>query len=483
MTIYHMLRPLLPELLLAVSGMILLIVGAFKGHTFSRLISHSVVVLLAIAIVLTIFGSQQSNDILKDHFILDPFILFIKPLILFGSMIATIMAMNYWRNEKEERFEFPILILFATLGMMIMVSSNNLIAFYLGLELQSLCLYILASFRKKALRSSEAGLKYFVLGALSSGFLLYGSSLIYGYAGSIHFDQLDVIMKQTGVTISIGGTLGLVMVLIGLSFKVSAVPFHMWTPDVYEGSPTPVTAFFAIAPKVAAIAIFLRIIQGPFAHLIHQWQQIIVVLSILSMLVGAFGAIQQKGIKRLLAYSSIGHVGYLLIGFATGTQKGIEAILVYLVIYVIMGIGTFSIVLALRRQGRLIHDLSDLKGLAKSHPGAAFLMAVFMFSMAGIPPLAGFFAKLYIFMAAIDAQLYTLSIIGVVTSVIAAFYYLRIVKMMYFDELSSSLDIMSSKSLKAIMVVAGVFILCFFIKPDFIAHYARLAAHSLVVYK
>lgn len=482
MNILSTLRPLFPELLLAISGMFLLVYGAFKGKNASRQVSIGCVLAFIAAILLMIFGPTTSSIALQKHFTLDPFVLFVKPLILFASIIATIMAMNYWKNEKDERFEFSLLILFATLGMMIMVSSNNLIAFYLGLELQSLSLYILASFRRDSTRSSEAGIKYFVLGALSSGFLLYGCSLIYGYAGTLHFDALDQIMKQHGVTMNIGGTLGLVMILVGLAFKVSAVPFHMWTPDVYEGSPTPVTAFFAIAPKVAAIAIFLKLMQGPFAHLIHQWQQILILLSILSMIVGAFGAIQQKGLKRLMAYSSIGHVGYLLMGFVSGTQKGIEAVLIYLVIYVIMSIGTFATILALRRQGTLIHEIQDLKGLAKTHPGAAMLMAVFMFSMAGIPPLAGFFGKLYIFMAAIDAQLYTLAIIGVMASVVSAFYYLRIVKVMYFDEVTSNLDVMSSNSLRTIIVLAGVFTIGFFIKPDVIAHYARHAASSLIAF-
>lgn len=482
MTLYKILSPLFPELLLALSGMALLVYGAFRGNIVSRQVGIGVVLAFAGAFILALFGPHQASETLQPHFTLDAFVLFIKPLILVGSIVAIFMGMNYWKNEKDERFEFYLLILFATLGMMIMVSANNFIAFYLGLELQSLALYILASFRRHSERSAEAGLKYFVLGALSSGFLLYGCSLLYGFAGSLDFSALAEVMKTTGATISIGGTLGLVMILVGLAFKVSAVPFHMWTPDVYEGAPTPVTAFFAIAPKVAAIAIFIRILHVPFGHLTHQWQHILITLSALSMIVGALGAIQQKGLKRLMAYSSIGHVGYLLIGFVSSSQKSIEAILVYLVIYVFMGLGTFATILALRKQGKLVHDLDELKGLAKTHPGASLLMAIFMFSLAGIPPLAGFFAKLYIFMAAIDAQLYTLAIIGVITSVISAFYYLRIVKMMYFDEPTTNMDPISSKSMRFVMVVSGVFVLAFCLKPDLIAHFARQAASALMIF-
>jgi NADH-quinone oxidoreductase subunit N len=375
-----------------------------------------------------------------------------------------------------ERFEYPVLILLASTGMMMMVSANDLIALYLGLELQSLSLYVLAAFKRDSGRATEAGLKYFVLGALSSGMLLYGASMIYGFAGSTNFAQIATALNGQA---SIGLVVGIVFLSAGLAFKVSAVPFHMWTPDVYEGAPTPVTAFFAVAPKVAAMALFVRAILTPFGDIAHEWQQIIIVVSALSMLLGAFAAIAQTNIKRLMAYSSIGHVGYALIGLAAGTEEGVRGILIYLAIYLAMNVGTFACILCMRQKDQMVEGVSDLAGLAKTHPGMALLLAGFMFSLAGVPPLAGFFGKFYIFMSAINAGLYVLAVIGVLSSVVGAYYYLRIVKIMYFDEASEPLAKPVRGELGAVMTVTGLFTMLFFLWPAPLLSMAATAARSL----
>src|SRR5690606_5650261 len=373
-------------------------------------------------------------------FIVDQFAVFMKALVLIGSASAIVLAVRFNANEGLDRFEYPVIVVLATLGMMMMISANDFIALYLGLELQSLSLYVLAAFRRDSVRSTEAGLKYFVLGALSSGLLLYGASLIYGFAGSTGFDALArVLAAGAPESTWIGVVFGLVFVSAGLAFKVSAVPFHMWTPDVYEGAPTPVTAFFAVAPKVAALALFVRAMLTPFGDISAEWQQIVIVISVLSMILGAFAAIAQTNIKRLMAYSSIGHVGYAWIGLAAGTEEGIRGILIYLLIYVAMTLGTFAVILAMRQKDQMVESVNDLAGLARTHPGMALVMAAFMFSLAGIPPLAGFFGKFYVFMAAINAELYTLAVIGVLSSVVGSYYYLRIVKLMYFDEAAEPL--------------------------------------------
>jgi NADH-quinone oxidoreductase subunit N len=380
------------------------------------------------------------------------------------------------------RFEFPVLMLFATVGMMAMVSANDLIALYMGLELQSLSLYVIAAFRRDNLRSSEAGLKYFVLGALSSGMLLYGSSMIYGFTGTTGFDgiaEVFMIGAAAGESISIGLIVGLVFLCAGLAFKVSAVPFHMWTPDVYEGAPTPVTAFFATAPKIAAMALFIRVLIEPFGGLFDQWQQIVIFVSIASMVLGAFAAINQTNIKRLMAYSSIGHIGYALIGLASGTQDGISGITVYLTIYIFMNLGTFACILCMRQKDVMVEEIEDLKGLSKTHPMMALALAIFMFSMAGIPPLAGFFGKLYIFLSAIEAGLYTLAVIGVLTSVVGAFYYLRIIKLMYFDEPVEAFDRPIGREMTAVLLITGVFTLLFFVVPGPVVDTATAAAATL----
>jgi len=420
---------------------------------------------------MTTFGGQ---------FVIDDFAHFMKWLILIGSALAIAMSLSYNEQEDIARFEFPVLILFATLGMCMMVSANDLISLYVGLELQSLALYVVAAFRRDSLRSSEAGLKYFLLGALSSGMLLYGASLVYGFAGTTSFDALATLFKGLGGDApGVGLIVGLVFVIAGLAFKVSAVPFHMWTPDVYEGAPTPVTAFFAVAPKIAAIALFVRVLIGPFGVLVGEWQQVIILISVASMLLGALAAIWQDNIKRLLAYSSIGHVGYALIGLATATESGIRAILVYMAIYLAMNVGTFCCILAMRRTGRMSESIADLAGLARTQPMLALAFALLMFSMAGIPPLAGFFGKFYIFLAAVDAKLYTLAVIGVLTSVVAAYYYLRIIKIMYFDEPVAGFDRQMAREVRLILGASTLFVALFFLRPGLVVDGAGAAARVL----
>ena len=364
------------------------------------------------------------------------------------------------KRDGSARFEYQVLILLAALGMMLMISANNLIALYMGLELQSLSLYVLAAINRDSARASEAGLKYFVLGALSSGMLLYGASLVYGFTGSTAFPEIAAHLSSEGA--GIGMIFGLVFVLAGLAFKISAVPFHMWTPDVYEGSPTPVTAFFAAAPKVAAMALVTRVMVEPFGGIVTDWRQIVVFLSIASMALGAFAAIGQTNIKRLLAYSSIGNMGYALVGLAAGTEQGVQGVVLYMIIYTLMTLGSFACVLAMRRDGRMVEDISDLAGLARNHKGLAFVFAMLMFSLAGIPPLAGFFAKYFVFWAAMQSGLFTLAVIGVVSSVVGAYYYLRIVKIMYFDEPKAAMDRMDGE-VKIVAYAAGAFALLFVI--------------------
>jgi NADH-quinone oxidoreductase subunit N len=359
-----------------------------------------------------------------------------------------------------------------------MISANDLITLYVGLELQNLALYVVASFNRDSVRSSEAGLKYFVLGALSSGMLLYGASLVYGFAGTTAFEDLTKLLAG-GAPVETGILIGLIFVVVGLAFKVSAVPFHMWTPDVYEGAPTPVSAFFAVAPKLAALALFIRFMISPFGPLIDEWRQVIVFLSIASMVLGAVAAIAQENIKRLMAYSSIGHVGYALIGLATGTSEGIRGVLVYLTIYLFMTVGTWAVILCMRRRGRMLEGISDLAGLSQSQPGLALALAIFMFALSGVPPTAGFFAKLYVFLAAINAQLAWLAVIGVVTSVVSAFYYLRVVKVMYFDEPVGSFDRPITAELKGVLFVTAVVTLFFFLLPGPIVGGAEAAAAAL----
>lgn len=470
--------PATPEMFLAVAGAALLMFGVFRGPSSLRAPGWLAVATLAIALILVVAraGTEQA---FFGLFITDAFARFAKVLILIGSAFAIIMSFGYFKRERGGRFEYPVLIVFATLGMMMMVSANDLIALYMGLEMQSLSLYVIASIRRDSLRSTEAGLKYFVLGALSSGMLLYGCSLIYGFAGTTSFAGLAQVFAGAGAP-PVGLVVGLVFLICGLAFKISAVPFHMWTPDVYEGAPTPVTALFAVAPKVAALALFVRVMAGPFGDLLASWQQILVFVAIASMVLGAFAAMVQTNIKRLMAYSSIGHMGYALIGVAAGNEAGITGVMVYLATYIFMNIGTFAIILAMRRDGRLVESLSDLSGLSKTHPMMAFALMLFMFSMAGIPPLAGFFGKWYVFMAAVNAGLFGLAVIGVLASVVGAFYYLRIIKIMYFDDATQPLDLKVPGDLRAIVFGSAVITLLFLLVLSPIYDQAKQAAISLL---
>ncbi len=384
------------------------------------------------------------------------------------------MSFTYLAAEKQQRFEYSILILLSTTGMMMLISAADLIALYLGLELMSLALYVVAAIDRNSMRSTEAGLKYFVLGALSSGMLLYGASLVYGFTGTVSFAGIANAAGQGGL----GLVFGLVFLFAGFCFKVSAVPFHMWTPDVYEGAPTPITAFFAAAPKVAGIAMFVRATIVAFPGIMTQWQQIVVFVAIASMALGAFAAIGQRNIKRLMAYSSIGHMGFALVGLAAGTQQGVQGVLVYMAIYLAMTLGTFACILSMRRDGQMVEEIGDLAGLAHTKPAMAFFLAMLLFSLAGIPPLAGFFAKFYVFLAAIQAGLFTLAVIGVITSVVGAYYYLVIVKIMYFDEPAEGFEPMPHE-LRAVLAVTGLFNLLFFVYPGPLIDAANAAAKSL----
>jgi NADH-quinone oxidoreductase subunit N len=398
----------------------------------------------------------------------------VKILAFGGTAVAILMSFDFVRRAGMRKFEYPILMLLSTVGMGMLISATDLIALYLGLELMSLSLYVIAAIDRDSAKSTEAGLKYFVLGALSSGMLLYGASLIYGATGQISFAGIAQAAPQGGLAL----TFGLVFLLAGLCFKVSAVPFHMWTPDVYEGAPTPVTAFFAAAPKVAAMAVFVRATMTAFPTVTLQWQQIVVFVSIASMALGSFAAIGQTNIKRLLAYSSIGHMGFALVGLAAGTQEGVQGVLIYVAIYVAMTLGTFACVLSMKRPGGMVENISDLAGLSRTSPMMAFLLAMLMFSLAGIPPLAGFFAKFYVFLAAINAGLYMLAVIGVLASVVGAYYYLLIVKTMYFDEPHKSFEPMPGEQ-ALVLGVAGLFNLLFFVWPGPLVDAATLAAKSL----
>jgi NADH-quinone oxidoreductase subunit N len=394
---------------------------------------------------------------------------------LIGSAVAIILAWRFARRERFERFEYPVLILLATLGMLIMISANDLISVYLGLELLSLASYVVASIHRDNTRATEAGLKYFVLGALSSGMLLYGASLVYGFTGQTEFQGIAAALvdgRSTGLVI------GLVFVLAGLAFKISAVPFHMWTPDVYEGAPSPVTAFFASAPKLAAVALMIRVVIDAFAPITPDWQQVVAFVAIASMLLGSFAAIGQRNIKRLMAYSSIGHVGFALVGLAAGTEEGVQGVILYMVIYMTMTLGAFACIIGMRRDGEAVEDIESLTGLARTQPATAFLFAVLLFSLAGIPPLAGFFAKYYVFLAAMQAELYALAVVGMIATVVGAYYYLRIVKLMYFDQPVGFLD-RTAPELQSVLAISGVLMFAFMAIAAPLVQAAGVAAHSL----
>jgi NADH-quinone oxidoreductase subunit N len=463
-----------PELILAVGAMALLMLGAFRGERVANVADGIAIALLIAAGVLVALMPDGKPAALGGSFVIDDFARFLKVLAIVGSAATILMSFDYSKRQMRPTFEYPVLILLSVTGMLMLISAADLIALYLGLELMSLCLYVLASFQRDQVRASEAGLKYFVLGALSSGMLLYGASLIYGFTGTVSFAGIAAEAREGGI----GLVFGLVFLFAGLCFKVSAVPFHMWTPDVYEGAPTPVTAFFAAAPKVAAIAVFVRAAVVAFPTIAVQWQQILVFVAIASMVLGAFAAIGQRNIKRLMAYSSIGHMGYALVGLAAGTPEGVQGVVVYMAIYVAMTLGTFACILAMRRGDLMVEEIADLKGLARTKPAMALFLAMLLFSMAGVPPLAGFFAKFYVFLAAIKAGLYTLAVIGVLASVVGCYYYLMIVKVMYFDEPEGEFEVLPLE-LKAVLGVTGLFVLLFFVYPAPLIDAAATAAKSL----
>ncbi len=425
----------LPEICLGGAGLIILMVGVL-----SRRNAFTTATLLAIAAFIAtgyLILAEAPGVGYAGLFVADAFARFMQLLVLAGAILALLLSLDYNKAAAIDRFEFPVLVLFSTLGMLVMISAGNMISLYLGLELQSLCIYVLAAFARDTRRSVEAGLKYFVLGALASGLLLYGISLVYGFSGGMDFAEIRAALTASPAP---GLVIGIVFMVAGIAFKLSAAPFHMWTPDVYEGAPTSVTALLATAPKVAAIALLLRVLAEPFGHLLQSWQQLIILVSIVSMLWGAFAAIGQTNIKRLMAYSSIGHMGYALIGLATGTAAGIRGVMIYMVTYVFMSAGSFAIIIAMRRGRQPVERIADLTGLGRTDPALALALAVFMFSMAGIPPMAGFFGKLYVFLAAVQGGLWTLAVLGVLTSVVGAYYYLRVIKVMYFDAAGDALD-------------------------------------------
>ena len=453
----------LPEIFISLSIMFLLVLGVFKKDSSKLIFNISLLVLLITA---TITLNETSNinrtTLFNNSVVIDYMSSLMKIITLVGAFLVLVISSNYLKIFKIFKIEYPILILSSVLGMMVMISSNDLMVFYIGLELQSLALYVLATFNRDQLKSSEAGLKYFVLSALSSGLLLYGCSLIYGFSGSTNFDIISNQLNSTNYVL----TFGIVFILVGLAFKISAVPFHMWAPDVYEGSPTSVTLFFTMVPKIAALTVFIRFLYVPFLNLIDQWQMIIIFLSIASMLFGAIAAIGQTNIKRLIAYSSISHIGYTLAGLATGSNEGIQSSIVYITIYVIMNLAFFSCLLMLKRNNQYYEDIDDLSGLSKNHPLLSLSLLVILFSLAGIPPLAGFFAKFYIFTAVLEQSMYFLAIVGLLSTVIAAFYYLRIIKIIYFDKEKEKYDEDHSLWLKFSLTFSTILILLYFISPS-----------------
>jgi NADH-quinone oxidoreductase subunit N len=468
------LQPILPELILAVGAMILLMLGVARGERATGSVSGLAIVLLIVAGVAVLTQPAGKVSVFHGSFALDDYARFLKVLAFTGSAVAILMSVEFLGATGKQKFEFPVLILLSTTGMCVLISAADLIALYLGMELMSLALYVIAAIDRDNLRSTEAGLKYFVLGALSSGMLLYGCSLIYGFTGTVSFAGIAKATGQGGI----GLTFGLVFLFVGFCFKISTVPFHMWTPDVYEGAPTPVTAFFAAAPKVAGIAVFVRASVVAFPGIVSQWQQIVVFVAIASMALGSFAAIGQTNIKRLMAYSAIGNMGYALIGLAAGTPEGVQSVLVYMSIYVAMSLGSFAAIIAMRRPEGPVEKIADLAGLARTKPAMALFLAVMMFSLAGIPPLAGFFAKFYVFLAAIKVGLYTLAVIGVVTSVVGAYYYLAIVKTMYFDEPTPEFVPMRPE-LRLVLGVSGLAVVLIGVYPGPLVDAAAAAAKSL----
>lgn len=467
-----------PELIVAIGAVVLLLYGAFRGPRATGGVTLLAIVVM-IAAAMHLFPLRgDALTLFSDLLVIDNFSQFLKLLILTSSILVLGMSFDWLAQEEFKRFEYPVLVLLATLGGMVMVSSNDLLTLYLGLELSSLALYVLAAYDRDNEVSAEAGLKYFVLGALASGITLFGASLVYGYTGTTNFTAMAQLFSDTSeaTPVAYGAIVGMVMLVIGFSFKISAVPFHMWTPDVYQGAPTPVTMLFATAPKLSAMAVFIRLLLDPFADMLPDWQDILAIISVASMMVGAFGAMTQNNIKRLLAYGAIGHIGYTLIGVAAGTPAGIKGVLIYLTLYIFMSVGTFGFVLFMRRAGQQVESLDDLRGLSKSNPRGALFMLIMMFSMAGIPPFAGFFGKYFVFLSAMEVGLYTLAVVGVLTSVIAAFYYLKIVKLLYFDEPVLGLERHVPLMSQATLLICALVTVLFFLYPSALLDAAGNAA-------
>ena len=460
---------ILPELFISLTIMFLLMIGVFIKKSF-KLVNLLTISSLIFAIALVL---NQPNEIIKifnESYIIDRLSIFMKILTLVFCVFVLLSSKDYLKSNSIDKIEYPIIVLASVLGMILMISSYDLIVFYLGLELQSISLYILASFKRENERSTEAGLKYFVLSALASGLLLYGCSLIYGFTGSTNFEIISENLNKNNT----GAVFGIVFIIVALAFKVSAVPFHMWTPDVYEGSPTSVTSFFALVPKIAALSVFIRFMYVPFINMISHWQTIVIFLSIASMILGAVAAIGQNNIKRLMAYSSIGHMGYALAGIATVTNEGIQSTIIYLTIYLVMNLGAFGCIFMMKRENVFYENISDLSGLSKSHPMVSFSFLIILFSLAGMPPLAGFFAKFYIFMAVIESKMYALAIIGLVTTVISAFYYLKIIKTIYFDKPKKPFDEIYDWGLKASLILSTTLILIYFVNPSILTELVSL---------
>jgi NADH-quinone oxidoreductase subunit N len=471
---------ILPELVLFLGAMGLLMYGAFASKDVTRGVDFGSIILLVVAAIMAFLqGNQAPSEAFNGAFLVNGFISLMKGLTFLATAVAIAMSRDFMARERLARFEFSVLLVLASTGMGMMISANDLIALYMGIELQSLALYVVAAINRDSLRSTEAGLKYFVLGALSSGLLLYGASLIYGFSGATGFGDIAMAFQPENGQLPIAMTIGLVFLIAGLAFKVSAVPFHMWTPDVYEGAPTAVTAFFAAAPKLAGMAIFVRVLLTAFPDAIVAWQQIIIFISFASMALGAFAAIGQNNIKRLLAYSSIGHMGFALVGFAAGTQEGVASVILYMLLYAIMTLGTFACVLAMRREGGMVEKIDNLAGLSQTRPFMAACLAIMMFSLAGIPPMAGFFGKLFVFRAAIDAGLYSLSILGVLSSVVGAYYYLRIVKIMYIDAPPEEAYAPMARDLRYLAGASAAFALLFFVYPAPLVSISEAAAAAL----
>ena len=469
----HSIIYILPEIFLSVSIILFLMIGVFIKKSFN-LVTLLTIFSLIFAAVLVLNQPDETIKIFNNSYIIDKLSIFMKVLTLLFCLFVLMSSKDYVKKSNIDKIEYPIIILASTLGMILMISSYDLIVFYLGLELQSLGLYILSSFRRDDEKSTEAGLKYFVLSALASGLLLYGCSLIYGFTGSTNFEVISANLDGSNT----GAVFGIVFIIVGLAFKVSAVPFHMWTPDVYEGSPTSVTSFFALVPKIAALAVFIRFMYVPFINVINQWQIIIVFLSIASMILGAVAAIGQNNIKRLMAYSSIGHMGYALAGLATGTNAGIQSTIIYLTIYLVMNLGAFGCIFMMKRENVFYENINELSGLSKNHPVLSLSFLIILFSLAGIPPLAGFFAKFYVFMSVIEVKMYSLAVIGLVTTVVSAFYYLRIIKVIYFDKPKKPFEKCYDWGLKISLILSSILILIYFVHPSALTNIIS----SIVIY-